>query len=184
MRKLYLCLIVVGFIVVLVLITLSIYSSKTYYLNLSFYDTETTKDSNDSYNPKMPSCMEVIGIDLKNGEDEVSIITDSRVINLVIGYLNKLPLVPVDGYFDKSKRVFFIKELYKQGYDFIEGNKGKDVLLKFYNDSQIEIGDINIYNDKYIRDPNYRAYKVEDETMSMFCDIRNLLRQEMSVETR
>lgn len=119
--------------------------------------------------------MEVIGIDLKSFSNGTKII-DKRVINSVIDYLNNVQLIRVAGNFDKSTRVFVIKELSAQGYDFNKGDKEKDALLRFYNESQIEIGTIKIYNDKYICDPNYRAYRVRDESVSIIRDLEKLMK--------
>ncbi|MBR5152042.1 MAG: hypothetical protein IKW60_00735 [Clostridia bacterium] len=177
MRKTYLYLIVICFVITLALIALYI-TPKTCYLNLSFYNIATKVNSEGEavYIQTTPSYMELIGVSLNDGENDVKV-TDKQVINLVIDYLNNLPLVSVNGYFDKSKKVFVIKELYEQGYDFIKGNKEKDVLLRFYNDNQNEIGNIKIYNEKYICDPNYRAYKVEDDVVSIVSDLRRLLQE-------
>ncbi len=176
MRKSYLYLILISFIIVVVSIFLYT-THKTYYLNLSFYGKDTMIDSKVAYTNKIPSCMEIIGINLKDGQDVLKI-TDKQVINLVIDYLNNVPLVPVSGYFDESMRVFVIGELSAQGYDFLKGDKEEDVLLRFYDENQIEIGNIKIYNEKYICDPNYRAYKVVDDVVaSMVSDLRSLLNQ-------
>ena len=173
MRKSYLYLIAVVFIIIVA--SIALYTThKTYYLNLPFCDIENTGDYEGLYNEKMPSCMEVIGIDLKSFSDGTKII-DKRVINSVIDYLNNVQLVRVAGNFDKSTRVFVIKELSAQGYDFIKGDKEKDALLRFYNESQIEIGTIKIYDEKYVCDSNYRAYKVRNESVSIIRDLEKLM---------
>ena len=174
MKKLYL--IAICFIVIIVSVILYT-TNKEHYLHLSFHNIDNTVDSEIGYTKKTPFCIEVIGANTEN-EKDVLMITDKQVITSVLNYLNNLRLVPVAGYFDKSQRVFVIKELKKQGYDFIRGDNKKALLLKFYDENYTELGNIKVYNDKYICDPNYNAYKVYDNTISIISDLKNLCQHE------
>lgn len=171
MRKLYLYLTVICFITVIASVLLYT-TNKEHYLNLSFYSIDNTVDSETEYTNKLPSCIEVIGANIEDEKDAL-MITDKQDITSVLNYLNNLRLVPVAGYFDKSQRVFVIKELKQQGYDFIRGNN-ENLLLRFYDENHTELGNIKIYNDKYICDPNYNAYKVYDNTISIISDLKKL----------
>ena len=56
-----------------------------------------------------------------------------------------------------------------------KGNTEKDISLQFYDEDGMVMGNVVIYNEKYIRDPNYRAYKVDDDVVSIVSDLRSLL---------
>lgn len=150
------------------------FTHRTRYLNFRLYSAPIEAVSS----MKVPSEIKLKGYPDSNplGKKfpEPTVITDKAVIKKVVDYLNSIPLVYAHSYFDERQRVHIITDLAKSGYDFIRGGNGKSGSLTFYDDKGLEIGSVQIYNDEYIVNINYQAYKVRDKGTRIISGLEEL----------